>query len=252
MSNARFSIIQAAAVRDGRVSDSQLRTLSALGIYGDKLGWCFPKQSTLGEDVGKNQQNISKDIQALVEFGYVESHPQYDQKTGARMQNKYRLIFDLSSQSDDTPMSQSDDTPTPPRRVDNDPINDPINERASDEKTSSPGSELPIEWQIAAGKDLKDTHEIALIKFEAAFQFGKLPWDSTSTWQKFRKFVIAEYLKSPTAFGEYIVWRAGEGKYKSMSNVKIRTQPQVFMDTSWQEFIADKTSANTHPFLEGV
>lgn len=142
MSNARFSIIQAKAVRDKRVTDSLLRTLCALGLYSDKDGWCFPKQGTLGEDVDKNQQNISKDIQALVKLGYVESYPQWDKVTGARMQNKYRLLFD-------TPTRQSDDTPTRPRRVDNAPLNVPINTASKEFEAN-----MSIENQIFAGKPI--------------------------------------------------------------------------------------------------
>jgi hypothetical protein len=153
MSNARFSVIPQKAVRDLRITDSQLRTLSALGMYGDKNGWCFPKQATLGEDVGKNQQNISKDIIALVNLGYLQSFPQYDPVTNARMQNRYRIVFDFP---EDTLSSQSDDSPTQiveRKNVDNAPLNAPYN-TATGENTPLPVTleNLPVEWQIAAGQ----------------------------------------------------------------------------------------------------
>ena len=50
MGNQRFSIIPAKAISDKRISNAQLRTLAALGVYGDKNGWCYPKLSTLAED----------------------------------------------------------------------------------------------------------------------------------------------------------------------------------------------------------
>ena len=82
------------------------------------------------------------------------------------------------------------------------------------------------------GGKIKD----ALIVFEAAFGFGRLPWDTTATWQKFAKFVRKIHESTPTAFGEYIVWRGTAGKYSGYSNKKIRENPQAFMDTGWPEF----------------
>lgn len=84
------------------------------------------------------------------------------------------------------------------------------------------------------GGKIKD----ALIVFEAAFGFGRLPWDTTATWQKFAKFVRKIHESTPTAFGEYIVWRGTAGKYSGYSNKKIRENPQAFMDTGWPEFEA--------------
>jgi DNA replication protein DnaD len=97
MSNARFSIIQAQAVRDDRITLAQFRTLCALGIYGDENGWCFPNLKTLGDDLGKSKQAVSKDIQALVELGYVQVKHQY-RADGSQRGNLYRLIFDERGQ----------------------------------------------------------------------------------------------------------------------------------------------------------
>jgi hypothetical protein len=102
MSNARFSIIQARAVRDTRITPRQFRTLAALGVYGDEDGWCFPKLSTLSEMLGVSNPTVSKDISELVELGYIEKHPQY-RADGGRANNRYRLIFDtpFPSQGED-------------------------------------------------------------------------------------------------------------------------------------------------------
>ena len=93
MSNARFSILQAKAISDTRISNSQFRTLAALGLYGDQEGWCFPKLSTLGKLLAKSKQAVSKDIQMLAELGYVEVKHQY-REDGSQMNNLYRLVFD--------------------------------------------------------------------------------------------------------------------------------------------------------------
>lgn len=93
MTNARFSILQARAIGDARISNAQFRTLAALGIFGDKDGWCFPKLTTLGEMLGKTKQAVSKDIQALVDLGYVEVTRQF-RPDGSQQNNLYRLLFD--------------------------------------------------------------------------------------------------------------------------------------------------------------
>jgi DnaD/phage-associated family protein len=95
MSNARFSIIQAKAVKDKRVSDAQFRTLAALGMYADEEGWCFPSLTTLGNDLGKSKQATGRDTIALKKLGYLETTSRYDKKTGARHSNLYRLKFDF-------------------------------------------------------------------------------------------------------------------------------------------------------------
>lgn len=106
---------------------------------------------------------------------------------------------------------------------------------------------FPLDWYIALGKpitqDMVDkwtaTHA-ARLEFERAFSFGKLPWSSTTTWEKFDKWVVDIYKKYPTMFQEYVAWRADQGKYKALSNKQIRMNPQVFMDTGYMEFEALK------------
>lgn len=93
MSNAKFSILQAKAVKDKRITDAQFRTLAALGMYADEDGWCFPKQATIGDDIDKSRQAINRDIKALRELGYIEVRPQF-KDDGGRRANKYRLIYD--------------------------------------------------------------------------------------------------------------------------------------------------------------
>lgn len=95
MSNARFSILQARAVKDKRITDAQFRTLAALGMYADEDGWCFPSLTTIGNDLGKSKQAAGRDTIALKKLGYIEVTGRYDKKTGARHSNLYRLKFDL-------------------------------------------------------------------------------------------------------------------------------------------------------------
>jgi hypothetical protein len=127
MSNARFSILQARAVKDKRISDAQFRTLAALGMYADEDGWCYPLLSTLGVDLGKSKQAVGRDTIALRKLGYLEVTARYD-KTGARKSSMYRLKFDLPRQRGvDTPSTNHVDTPSTSEVDVNVPINDPLN-----------------------------------------------------------------------------------------------------------------------------
>lgn len=111
MANQRFSILQARAVEDKRISHSQFRTLAALGVYGDKDGWCFPKLQTLANMLGKSKQAVGKDVLALQELGYIEIHHQTRQN-GTLSSSKYRLIFDTSVNPTLTPHQPDIDTPS--------------------------------------------------------------------------------------------------------------------------------------------
>ena len=108
---------------------------------------------------------------------------------------------------------------------------------------------LSIENAIATNQPvtpgmLKPEEHNAPREFERAFGFGELPWDSTQTWQKFKKFVVSVYQSTPRAFAEYVQWREGEGKYRAFSNKKIRETPAAFMDTGWPEFLVRHITTN--------
>lgn len=159
MSNARFSVVQAKAVRDRRVTDSIFRTLSALGMYSDENGWCFPKQSTIAEDTGKSRQTVNEHIGLLVDWGYLEKRSQF-REDGSQTSNLYRLLFD-------TPVSSLEATPPVNSGVDtnNDPLNDPSNNTASGENQPSADkipfdvSSAGIEWQILSGRKELHVHD---------------------------------------------------------------------------------------------
>lgn len=95
MANQRFAILQARAVSDKRITHSQFRTLAALGMYGDKNGWCYPKLQTLADSLGKTRQAVSSDLQQLETLGYVQIQKQY-REDGSQKSNLYRLIFDTN------------------------------------------------------------------------------------------------------------------------------------------------------------
>jgi len=95
MSNQRFSITPSTAATDARLSDSVHRTLSVIGIYGDKNGWCWPSQSTLAEMRGMSRKTINVHIKELIKFGYLNIAPRYDEDTGAQRSNMMQIKFDF-------------------------------------------------------------------------------------------------------------------------------------------------------------
>lgn len=192
MSNARFSIIQAKAVRDSRISDSVFRTLSALGMYSDENGWCFPKQQTIADDIGKTRQTVNEHIGMLVEFGYLEKRPQFRQD-GSQTSNLYRLLFD-------TPVSSLEPTPPvkPANDTNNDPLDDPSNNTSPDVK-SRPVTPLPLEWQIVAGQEISavENDEMARMDVANLLSMGKginthLAYAIAYTFMRTRGIIIPE------------------------------------------------------------
>lgn len=113
MANQRFSVLQARAVEDKRISNSQFRTLAALGMFGDKAGWCFPKLATLAEIIGKTKQAVGKDILALCALGYIEIYHQ-SRPDGGRSSSKYRIVFDTPVNPTFTGNQPGIDTPSTP------------------------------------------------------------------------------------------------------------------------------------------
>jgi hypothetical protein len=143
MSNARFSILQARAISDKRISDAQFRTLAALGMYADKNGWCFPSLKTLGVDLNKSPQAVGRDTIALRKLGYLQVKNRYDAKTHSRHSNLYRLLFDFNV--DDSTLSTPDvDTLSTPDVEVNVPINAPKN-------CGDKSPDMPLDWKLGHG-----------------------------------------------------------------------------------------------------
>jgi hypothetical protein len=251
MSNARLSILQAVAVKDKRVSDSQFRTLAALGMYGDEYGWCFPSLETLGKDLGKSKQAVGRDTIALRKLGYLDVYHRHDKETGGRRSNLYRLKFDLPILPDVDGVSTSKVDGASTSEVD---INVPSN--APSNALSNSRISMPIEWIIAHGQEVsQDDQDKTILEkqatdtFEQVFKFGTLPWSSNSTWTKFQKFVVKIYAADPDVFKDYVAWRKDAGKYTAFSNKKIRENPAAFMDTGYPEYEASKMYRQNTPAI---
>lgn len=104
---------------------------------------------------------------------------------------------------------------------------------------------MPIEWYVLHGEEvppeLIDKNKLeqdAIGSFESSLGFGKLPFDSTPEWQKFKKWVIDVYQTNHNEWESFSAWRKSNGKYNAMSNKQIRMNPSVFMDTGYPEYKA--------------
>ena len=92
----------------------------------------------------------------------------------------------------------------------------------------------PIEQEQFDRQQLRD---IAPKMFEKALGFSKpLPWWSTKEWETFADWVVAEYAKSKTSFGEYNNWRNEKFVKGGIANTRLRGFPNEFYD-SWDMFI---------------
>jgi len=109
-------------------------------------------------------------------------------------------------------------------------------------------ADLPVTEEILNSEKAKTE---APKMFEKALGFGSLPWDSSKEWRALQKFITEIYIHDRNAFGKFLIWRAGDGKYNSMSNKQIRMNPQIFMDTGWAEFEnSQKKTDETRPVQE--
>ena len=219
MGNQRFSIAPAKAVADTELSDSAYRTLAALGIYGDKNGWCFPRLQTVGNILGKSKQAVSRDIQTLQSKGYLEIHPRYDKESGARRSNLVRIRFDYSETPDEQDPVNCDDTPPSTPEVDtpstsgvdvNALINAPLNEPStSKEKTKLRG----IEAAIAMGRpvtndDLFPENNPAAAVMEGLSVLNR-NWPKhgeNKEWDRITRLISIEVENENGTVGEFVKW----------------------------------------------
>lgn len=75
----------------------------------------------------------------------------------------------------------------------------------------------------------------ATTAFEEALGVNPWPWDGPKL-APLARFLRKEYAANPSAFGRLSAWLQGDGKFIT-SPPKIRTQPEVFMDTVWPLYV---------------
>jgi hypothetical protein len=118
----RLSIIPAKAVQDRKISNTVFRTLAIICMYTNKeTKTCFPSLSTLAGIRGVSKSQISRDINCLVDLGYVRKKPRF-RDDGSRSSNILEVIFDSLSRVNvnspieiigNEPLHPTCDTPSP-------------------------------------------------------------------------------------------------------------------------------------------
>lgn len=72
MNRPRYSIIPAGAVTDPRIEGRDLQVLCFLGVYTDKLGWCFLSQTRIAEQLDCGRSTVQRSLARLVDSGWVQ------------------------------------------------------------------------------------------------------------------------------------------------------------------------------------
>jgi len=246
MSNARFSILQARAVKDRRISDAQFRTLAALGMYADENGWCFPMLATLGKDLSKSKQAVGRDTIALKKLGYLEVQARYNEN-GGRRSSKYRLKYDLPVNMDDstpstpevdTPSTPEVDTPSTPEVDVNDLSNDPINDNDMKDIIAKANKSMDERLAMSNFPGAKaEARRNSILSY-----LGERLHVNTETkaWREFAKYVDGQQQKGEK-IETFIAWLLGQDKFQ------IQYWPPRRMMEMWpQAFV--KTESTISPY----
>lgn len=160
MSRSRFSIIPARAVSDNRLTDTQFRTLCAIGTFTSAEHTCYPKVVTIADVIGKTRETTNRAITKLKEYGYIRTVRQKRADGGWRS-NKYFVILDAELEANDD--ASCDAGVTPPCDAKD---HTPCDATPSQLKNDS------IERYISSEEDIIDAHEIRLEKNELDSEAG--------------------------------------------------------------------------------
>jgi DNA-binding Lrp family transcriptional regulator len=267
MGNQRFSITPSKAVADLALSDNAYRTLSALGVFGDKAGWCWPSLSTIGKMLGKSKQAVSRDTQELVRLGYLEIYPRYNKESGARRSNLVRIRFDYKEAPDladpvnydDTPPSTPEiDTPSTPAVDDNALLNAPIEDKEKAISLKKRKEELlqnaSPDWLLASGASSEKIAELAAREqsekdrahmYEAFMGYNPLPWWTDKALTRLLKFLLT---KPPEEMRNFALW--SRMKFSQLSPVKARQNPNLVIEM-WGLAQPAPSTPSTVPVISG-
>lgn len=82
-----YGVIPTRAFDDTRMTPNLITVLGVLGTYADRSGRCWPSQATLARRRGVTRQAVSKALQQLAAYGYIDMQ----RRQGSSM---YRVLFD--------------------------------------------------------------------------------------------------------------------------------------------------------------
>jgi hypothetical protein len=142
--------------------------LLTLAIYANRDGHCWPKQKTLAENCDLTRQTVNGHLHWLQQRGYIDARPRFD--AGGQTSNEYLILFrEALCWPDGTPATYRSaeevllagqgesggpdnpclDVPTPGvvgpghlEEKDEDPEQEPVEERRGEQPENSDGDEL--------------------------------------------------------------------------------------------------------------
>jgi len=199
----------------------------------------------IADEIGMNTASVQKGADKAIERGLIEKEIDGNKTTVWRA-----LVGDSEIESPACQKLNRNDSEIESLSG----VKESIKDTSKESGASAPN--FGLDWKLGHGQEVTqhDLDEAALMDqaprmFEKAFGVGTWPWSSNNIWTKFEKFIREIHRLDPQAFGKYVIWRAGPGKYTGMSNKQIRVNPQVFMDTGWAEFEKSQTAGPSkfHP-----
>lgn len=100
MTNARFCIIPARALGDKRLNRTDIMTLNALGLFGNRAGWCYPSLKKIAQMIDAHRVSVSNAVTKLTECGYLQTRARH-REDGSQTSNEYRILYDVPDEQID-------------------------------------------------------------------------------------------------------------------------------------------------------
>lgn len=229
----------------------------------NKHGVAFPSIQKIADETGYSRQGVMDAVAVLEEKGYLKV------RRGERRFNLYEPEFAAIGKTNEpsetvnlvdssengqvyspneSTFSPNESTPldsNKSNKIEQDSSEKPISKPTSRiDRTEAEQAELDEKknaWLFPTSQAEIDENifsKEAVDNFESCLHFNPLPWSQNRDWEKFEKFVIAEYRKDKTVWQRYDEWRKDKGKFVgAMSNKAIKYRPADFI-ACFPDFLA--------------
>jgi len=203
-------------------------------------GICRAKLETLAGQLGMSVRTIIRHIEPLVRAGYLKD-------ITPELKNRPHIYADTGKVririSVEATMTKSHSTMTESHsRHDRESLEE-SKVRKNKEELAKTSFEAAIFGGVPIDQEQfekENNRNVAPRMFEKALGFSKpLPWWSNKEWSEFADWVVAEYSRSKTSFGEYNTWRNEKFTKGGIANTRLRGFPSEFSD-SWDMFLMSK------------
>ena len=204
-----LSIIPAAAVADGRLSDTHIRVLCAIGTHTNKLGGnVWASVPTLAKESNLSERTVQRSLAALIEAGYLRK----TERTGRT--NLYDVLLDGVSTESPTPVT----TVTPPPSVQS-----PKRVKERYTLTGDDTQCLSYCWATFPKRDMPTPYPLWVVAFRNLRTAG---------------VSCDDIAKAAHSYAAYVTKNGTEQKY-------IKTIHRFFADDSWKAFCEQTVGGRT-------